>query len=496
MRLTLERKLSLAVLGVVALSLFDSLAAVLSSRHLGKLLERVVDENLPSVRAARELEISVLEQRGYVSSYLLDGGNPEWLDRLRGREKGFRTWFERAYESTKDSREREILDNLEKVHAQYIAARREVVALFDRGEVEEAAKLLVTEVASYHQSAHDLCEDFIAVNERYVEKAFSGARRQITLVWMGVGFTAVVTVAMGGVLLVLYFHGVVFPIRAMLAEARGFAEAPSSGRDIPMDELRAVGLYLRNMMSDVRDTRTALERSRNQLRSSEKLASVGKLAASVAHEIRNPLTAIKMWLFSLQKEVGGEEPLDRKFAIVSEEIRRLEDIVRNFLEFSRPPKLKLAVESISPLLDDTLELVEPKMAHREVTLSREDAPALPHVLVDRAQLRQVFQNLLNNAAEAAREGDDVRVTTTVESAQDGRPMVVVRVRDTGPGIPPEALDRVFEPFFTSKPGGTGLGLAIAASIMASHGGRLVLESSSERGTTFAVFIPAAAVEEQ
>lgn len=497
MRLTFERKLSLAVLGVISLSVFDSAVAITSSHQLGGLLRQATDKNLPSVRAARELEISVLEQRGFVSSYVLDDGNAEWLEGLREREKGFRRELDTAYRTANTAEERRILRELEAVYLQYDAARNEVVSLFKSGEVEKATKMLVNEVTFYQERAYELCENLIAANEWYVEDALVDARRQVTWVWIGVGFSAMATIGLGVALFSLYFYGVVFPIRNMLSEAQGLvADAPPSRRNLPSDELSAVGLYLRNLMSDVKDSRSALERSQCQLRDAEKLASVGKLAASVAHEIRNPLTSIKMWLFSLQKEVGGKESLERKFDILSEEIRRLENIVRNFLDFSRPPKLKLAVESISTLLDGTLELVEPRISQRKVTLVRQDAPNLPGVVADRAQLGQVFQNLLANAVEASSEGDEIRVVTTAESGRDGRPLVVVRLSDRGQGIPSEALGRIFEPFFTTKPEGTGLGLAIAASIMASHDGRLVLESSNDRGTTFAVFLPAALGKEK
>lgn len=496
MRWTLERKLSLAVLGVIALAVLNSVVTVLSSWHFATLMEQAVDKNLASVKAAEELEIAVLEQRGFVSSYLLDGGNSKWLDRLSERKQGFDEWFERAGDTAHTDEERGILLELRRAYWQYDAARSEVVELYKQDEAAAATKLLVNDVANHSEAAYDLCEDFITANQRYVATTIADAHRQIRWVSLGVAASVFVTISLGAVLLWLFFQGVVFPIRAMVAEASDFVgEDPFQGQPLPTDELRRVGIYLQNLMSDVADTRTTLNRSRSKLKAAEKLASVGKLAASVAHEIRNPLTAIKMWLFSIQKEVGGSESLDRKFEIVSEEIKRLESVVRNFLEFSRPPELKLAVESVSRLLDATLELVEPRIAAENIRLSREDAPDLPPVLVDREQLRQVLLNLLSNAAEAAGEQGQIRVVTSGELDSEERKMVVVRVADSGPAIPEEVSRRIFEPFFSTKETGTGLGLCIAARIMARHEGRLVLESTDERGTTFAIHIPAAPVEQ-
>ena len=495
MRLTLATKFSMSMAGVIGLAVLSSLAALLSSWHVRSLMFRTMSDNVKSVRAAEELEIALLEQRGFVSSYLLDGGNGRWLRELARRKNRFGEWLDLAYQTAHTPEEREILGKLEKVYEQYDDERDEVVALYDGGDVEGAEQRLVREVNGLYDDAYNLCEDFISSNERYVELAMARVHRQTRWVSWAVGGCVVLTISLGAALLWLFFFGVVFPLRAVMADARGFAgNTAAQDGGLPTDELREVGVYLRNLMSDVADTRTTLEQSRSRLREAEKLASAGKLAASVAHEIRNPLTSMKMWLFSIQKEVGGEPALDHKFEIVSEEIRRLENIVRNFLDFSRPPELTLRVESISTLLDKTLELAEPRIADRKIRLVREDAPDLSPVLADREQLRQVLINLLNNAAEATGEAGRISVMTRAESDPDGRKMVVVRVSDTGAGMSEEVRQRVFEPFFSTKEEGTGLGLCIAARIMARHEGRLVVESSGEAGTTLAIHLPAAPAE--
>ena len=138
-------------------------------------------------------------------------------------------------------------------------------------------------------------------------------------------------------LLWLFFYRVLFPLRGMMADAQLFrGDRCDGGKHPEEDELRAMGNHLRSLMSDMTDTRSRLEHSRSRLLAAEKLASVGRLAATVAHEIRNPLTAIKMWLFSIQEAAQGNADLCRKLGIISEEITRLESIIRNFLEFSRP----------------------------------------------------------------------------------------------------------------------------------------------------------------
>ena len=176
--------------------------------------------------------------------------------------------------------------------------------------------------------------------------------REIT--WV-VGISGALTLILGGFLLWLFFYRVLFPLRGMVADAKlypGTRQAIDKGS--PEDEMRIMGDHLRNLMSDVSDTRSRLERSRNQLLVAEKLASVGRLAASVAHEIRNPLTAMKMWLFSVREAVQGNAELERKLGIISEEIARLESIVRDFLDFSRPRTLDCRPQDVGAVIDQTL----------------------------------------------------------------------------------------------------------------------------------------------
>jgi len=316
--------------------------------------------------------------------------------------------------------------------------------------------------------------------------------REIT--WV-VGISGALTLILGGFLLWLFFYRVLFPLRGMVADAKLYPGTRlANDKGSPEDEMRIMGDHLRNLMSDVSDTRSRLERSRNQLLVAQKLASVGRLAASVAHEIRNPLTAMKMWLFSIRETVRGNADLERKLGIVSEEIARLESIVRDFLEFSRPRTLDLQPQDVAAVIDQTLELLGPRFQGERIGITYTPQPALPPVMADAAQLKQVLLNLLGNAADAMAGGGEIRITSSAEKDADRRPMVVVRIGDTGPGMSQDIQCRIFEPFFTTKEKGTGLGLCIAAQVMDRHGGGLVLESSTEKGTTFAVWMPIAAEE--
>lgn len=249
--------------------------------------------------------------------------------------------------------------------------------------------------------------------------------------------------------------------------------------------------------SELHRLNEALEQKNRELESfafnAEKLASIGKLAASIAHEIRNPLTALKVRLYSIRRAVGHDPKLVERFRVVGEEIDRLDGVVRNFLDFSRPPALKLQPHTVSSLLDKTLELIGHRLRELGITLRREDESNLPAVLVDAQQMKQVFLNLLSNASEATGVAGTIIVSARIADSmsKDGKRMVLVRVQDNGPGVSEENVGQLFEPFFSTKEDGTGLGLCISARIAERHGGRLDLHETGASGTSFNVWIPTA-----
>ena len=342
-----------------------------------------------------------------------------------------------------------------------------------------------------YDQAYNVCERFIAANERYVHGATARAERRVSQLTLAVAVMLALTLMLGVTLLWSLFRRVLIPLRRLMADAAVFRSHATEAAASSDDELRLVAVYLQSLMSDVANTRAALETTRGRLMNAEKLASVGKLAASVAHEIRNPLTAIKMWLYSIEGAIAGDEGVRCKLQSISEEIVRLENVVRNFLEFSRPPALKLEPHSVSALIDKTIELIGRRISERGIRIVREDAPGLPQVTADADQLKQVFINVMDNSAEAIGQGGVIRLSTAAETDADGRRMVVVRIADDGPGMAEEVRCRIFEPFFTTKEDGTGLGLCIAARIMERHRGRIVLEPGTGQGTSFAIWIPAA-----
>lgn len=230
----------------------------------------------------------------------------------------------------------------------------------------------------------------------------------------------------------------------------------------------------------------AIEERERELVRSERLAAVGKLSAMITHEIRNPLSAIGLNAELLDDELVGNEEGRALCRAIHKEVDRLTAITEEYLSFGKLPKPKIASEHVNAIVDALASFVREDLANKKVDLRVELADNDPIALVDPAQLRQCLVNLVRNAAEAvsAKGGGKVTMRTRREADR-----VIIEVEDTGVGIPPDVIPRLFDTFFSTKEGGSGLGLALTQQIVKDHGGDLSVTSTVGKGTTFKVSIP-------
>lgn len=230
-----------------------------------------------------------------------------------------------------------------------------------------------------------------------------------------------------------------------------------------------------------------LHATREQLVHSENLASLGQLAAGVAHELNNPLGTILLYAESAQRECAEDDPHCADLAVIVKETKRCKRIVADLLNFSRQHQVIAQPTDINALLQELVEMAPRRIKTVSIPIVTEFEPGLPIIDADTAQLRQVFLNIMTNAVEAMPEGGTLTVRTRKGPAQ----MITVEIEDTGFGIPHENLGKLFTPFFTTKPigKGTGLGLAISYGIIKMHRGQINVKSQVSQGTTFIISLP-------
>lgn len=228
-----------------------------------------------------------------------------------------------------------------------------------------------------------------------------------------------------------------------------------------------------------------LKAAQSEVQRSERLAALGQLTAGLAHELRNPLGTIKNSAEMLARRLPSEDPIAKELSgFISTEVDRTNELVKRFLDFARPFRLRVEEADLRDIIDRAILQVESRASQRGVTILRNDSPDATMLPVDAQWLEQMMANLLGNAIDASAEGSAVTVST---KPTDGG--IEIAVTDRGIGIAPQNLASIFNPFFTTKADGTGLGLAIVSKIVDEHRGRIFVDSEPGSGTTFRIWLP-------
>jgi two-component system NtrC family sensor kinase len=297
----------------------------------------------------------------------------------------------------------------------------------------------------------------------------------------------ILVVALGSTLLAVMIaipisRSITRPVESMARATEKVAEGDRTVT-VPVEGTGELTVLARSFNSMVETLRT----TEQQLIQSEKLASVGQLAAGVAHEINNPLGTILLFSDIMRKELPSDDPRRDDVIMIIDEATRCKTIVSDLLNFARQNEVLAQTTDVNALLTDTIDEITVQPVFDGMRIVSQLDPSLPEIQADPAQLREVFVNLMTNAAEAMAGGGSLTITTA--SAEDE--MIKIVFQDTGCGIPEQNLSKIFTPFFTTKPigKGTGLGLAIIYGIIKMHRGQIYVESEVGVGSTFTITLP-------
>ena len=472
--------LILASLGVITVS--GGLVMIWYTHQMESLFHQSIEKEMTTTLQVEVLLRTLIKEKGFVSYYFMDG-DVEWLARLQEQRQAFRKHLATALDLASRAEDRGTLERIEQKYDQYIESKDRVIELYKSGRREEGY-VLHQEVRSYFDEILDLCEAYEVMSIQRVQRTQRKSQERAGRMRAVAATAILVTVVLSLMLAFVLLRQIFGPIRALLDEAERFGTRGRSG-----DELKALSREVRGLILDSDQTHQELEKSRTRLLHTEKMAMVGRLAAGVAHSIRNPLTSIKMRLFSLERSLDLLPTQKEDLEVISEETRHIDNIVRNFLEYARPSKLRMQMISPSELIDMNLQLLRHRFKSYGVHVEQKRSAPLPEVLADPDQLKEVFVNILINACEATGEGGSITIAEEQEVLEPLGDVAVIRIHDNGPGVPADLQEKVFEPFFSTKEEGTGLGLSIAIRVIEQHGGRITLESGEGSGTTFVITLP-------
>lgn len=308
-------------------------------------------------------------------------------------------------------------------------------------------------------------------------------RRMLFLIGLGGLF-----LGMGGAALLA--RRITNPIKKLVGGTVNIAHGDFSQKiDIySHDEIGDLARNFNDMSAKLLEAREKMEEAHKRLIQAEKLASIGRVSAGMAHEIRNPLTSVKL---NIQKVLQSDS-VDRTdmehLKIAQEGISRMEIIVKDILDYTRTTELNLDRFSIEEILDESIKMIRDSFSQKKIVLEKKYQKNLPSVVVDGEKLRQVFLNILRNAYEAVEIEGKIIVSLSL-AKDEGERKVRIVISDSGPGIQEKDMDAIFEPFYTTKTTGTGLGLSIARKIVEQHRGSIEAVPGNGKGASFEVLIP-------
>jgi signal transduction histidine kinase len=421
---------------------------VVSAWYINRLqanLSQVLSREVMSLEAAQELEIAVRQLRYHCFLYLTDPRpqrleKKEWLDKIDVDQQGFEKAMDMARSKAGPSEEKVIAD-IEVGYNRYRAELAQLQKEIDAG----APRMSINKLAERHPVRHvtDACQELLRINKASIEKTVQETEQ----------FTAQARLAM-------FLLGTLGPLGGL---AIGCVVARGISRSISQRQ----------------------QQHERELLRAEQLAAVGRLAAGVAHEVRNPLAAIKMLVEAALRPANAMPLSPQDLKVIHNEIARLEKSVQEFLDFARLPTPRRAFCDLREVVCQAIDLVRARSRMQKVAVVLQ-APEVPvPAFLDAEQMRTVFVNLLLNSLEAMPQGGRIDVEISMGEASSTR----VAIADTGQGISPEIASRLFTPFASTKPTGTGLGLSLSRRIAEEHGGTLVGENGPEGGARFVLDLP-------
>ncbi|MDY0375441.1 MAG: ATP-binding protein [Desulfobacterium sp.] len=480
--LTLRLKIIYIFCAMAVIALSGGIALLWYTYQNDAMLVTMVEKEVVLFKTAQDMELALANQKGFVTYYFVDG-EAKWLQSLGQYREVFRQSLDSASSLDLNPEQRDILERIKNQYVTYVAAKDMVIDNYRHSTEHETISLVHEHHRELFFSLLDLCRKFSQNQWNVIQKTEEKNQLRSTALRRVGFFGMALFLSLCGLLLFVLYRQILIPIRGLAIETGG---SPDESRQ---DEVVSLKHSLEGMMKEFGDTHDALAKSRQHLVQAERMVVVGEMAAGVAHTIRNPFTSIKMRMFSLSRSLDLTDIQNEDLQVISDEIARIDRIVQNFIEFARPPKLRLKLSNVRTIIDSAITLLEYRIKEYNVELAFEPDLDLSQVLVDKDRLKEALVNLLTNACEAMDQGGRVVITETREFVPEMGNAVVISIVDNGPGIPEPIIKDITNPFFTTKEDGSGLGLSIVERIVREHGGIFFVRSGRLEGAEFIIKIP-------
>jgi signal transduction histidine kinase len=450
----------------------------------------LMEQNVQSAKMAKELNLSLFEIRAASLTYLFDRSS-ERIAALQEKQNEFIVLLEKAKASANSEEEDNLLQQIAALFSNYQQTLTNALELHRKGYISQPNALIVHASQDLINTIEEKTNGFISSKESAQAAYGESIKTNDDIIR-----TAMYALGCGGIILGLVLGWLIAriilnPIYKLVLKVRDAAgsEMVEHIKMSPGKELEELDLHINRLIGRINQAHEDLQKNRELLERSSKLAAIGKIAPALAHEIRNPLTAIKMLIYAMMQEPEINEDKRHDLEIITHEINRVEGFLQNFLKYARPAKPQMRMVSIIPEIKDTLQLMQPRLRQSNITLTESHQHENLRIKADPDMIKQIVMNLVLNAVESMGQDGELKLTTLVNADDAENQLFQISVSDTGPGIPDEIKDSLFDPFVKGKDQGVGLGLSISQRIAELHRGWISAANNSGKGATFTIHLP-------
>jgi len=481
-KLSVAARIFLIYASALGILFLFSILALYFALQLRETPEQIVKENVYSLEAAIHLKRQIFHQKKIIYQMMIKGWDPVLMEDLLQEKENFKSWLSKARAVAYTKEEKDILQELSLLYEKVSSFHNEIA------EKKVLPNALANQAIEDYGAMRGLCLQILEINEGLINNAVSQTEMDFRRM-----NTIILTFLLSGVALSLlaFFsltRSITRPLRKIMDEAHAadklFSEEHSKTKG---DEIGKLDQHMHHIISLLENSDKTISEQRQRLLHAERLAAMGEISAKIAHEVRNPLTGIRTGIQLIKRQTQSNESFQRKLDRMIEELNRVERIMSDILNYSRPVKPKFRKIDLMRLIKESISLINKDMAEKQVKVETRNYGPLP-LEADSDMLKQVFYNILQNAGDNLREGDRVMIRIE-DGTSDTTPHIHLVFEDTGPGVEPQELEKIFKPFFTTKPLGTGLGLAICQNIIMEHKGRIWAENGSKGGMKFHIVLP-------
>ena len=451
--------------------------------------KQLIRENALSTDDARELRLALYRVRAASLSNVFDRSD-EKIQLLESEQRNYLSLLNKAGASANTPEQIRLVQQISALFSNYQQTLLNTNQMQRQGKLTQPASVIVMSSHDLINTIEEKTNQLIAAKESeqlLLEKSISNNETIITTSIYALGISGII---MGLILGWLVARIVLNPIYRLVLKVRDAAggEVVEHIQMHPGKELEELDMHISRLISRINKANEDLRKNRELLEQSIRLAAIGKIAPALAHEIRNPLTSIKILVHSMLNDFPEQSEQRHDLQIIQTEVVRMEEFLQNFMKFARPPRPKMEIISPVEVIDQVLQLMEAQFRMHQVVVNTIHHNPGTRLKADQSMIRQVMINLLNNAVEALPNGGEIVISSGLQT-DDGAEYFVISISDNGTGISPEIIETMWEPFVKGREQGTGLGLSISQRIAEMHQGKLTAANNSQGGATFTLYLP-------